>query len=157
MVQYALCCSAGMVNPSFDEISGLEPELGGLLRQDDLERSGLEPELGGALRQNAVYVDETTCIGCGHCSHVARDTFFLEPSYGRARVVAQDGDGVDTIQEAIDTCPVDCIHWVNYHELKRLELAREQMTLHNLGMIGDGAALRRSQNRYRPTAGPELE
>ncbi|MFN7715709.1 MAG: ferredoxin [Pseudanabaenaceae cyanobacterium] len=156
-----------MVNPSFDQISaletntlepsGYEPELGGLLRQDDPERSGFEPELGGALRQNAVYVDETTCIGCGHCSHVARGTFYLEPSYGRARVVAQDGDAEETIQEAIDTCPVDCIHWVNYNQLNRLEEAREQMTMQNLGIIGDGAALRRSQNRFRPTDHQDME
>ena len=43
--------------------SGLEPELGGFLR-DAPDRSGLEPELGGVLRQKGVYVDEITCIGC---------------------------------------------------------------------------------------------
>ncbi|PLZ48562.1 ferredoxin, partial [Fischerella thermalis] len=63
--------------------SGLEPELGGFLR-DAPERSGLEPELGGMLRQKGVYVDEITCIGCKHCAFVARNTFYIEPDYGRS-------------------------------------------------------------------------
>lgn len=75
---------------STPERSGFEPELGGFLR-DAPERSGFEPELGGALRQKGVYVDEPTCIGCKHCSHVARNTFFIEEHYGRARVFRQDG------------------------------------------------------------------
>lgn len=104
--------------------SGLEPELGGLWREQS-QRSGLEPELGGVLRQKGVYVDEITCIGCKHCAHVARNTFYIEPDYGRSRVVRQDGDSEEIIQEAIDTCPVDCIHWVNYTELKTLEEERQ--------------------------------
>ncbi|MEH1933609.1 MAG: ferredoxin [Nostoc sp.] len=115
-----------------DNRSGLEPELGGFLR-DASERSGLEPELGGVLRQNGVYVDEITCIGCKHCAHVARNTFYIEPDYGRSRVVRQDGDGEEIIQEAIDTCPVDCIHWVDYTELKKLEEERKYQVIPVVG------------------------
>jgi ferredoxin len=107
-----------------DNRSGLEPELGGFLR-DAPERSGFEPELGGVLRQKGVYVDEMTCIGCKHCAHVARNTFYIEPDYGRSRVIRQDGDAQEVIQEAIDTCPVDCIHWVDYTNLKKLEEERK--------------------------------
>ncbi|HEY9653284.1 MAG TPA: ferredoxin [Coleofasciculaceae cyanobacterium] len=110
------------------ERSGLEPELGGIFR-DAPERSGFEPELGGALRQKGVYVDEITCIGCKHCAHVARNTFYIEPDYGRSRVVRQDGDSEEVIQEAIDTCPVDCIHWVDYTELKHLEEERQYQVI----------------------------
>jgi len=115
-----------------EDRSGLEPELGGFLR-DDPERSGLEPELGGLLRQNGVYVDEITCIGCKHCAHVARNTFYIEPDYGRSRVVRQDGDAEEIIQEAIDTCPVDCIHWVDYTELKKLEQERKYQVIPVVG------------------------
>ncbi|MEA5604954.1 ferredoxin [Nostoc sp. UHCC 0252] len=115
-----------------DNRSGLEPELGGFLR-DAPERSGLEPELGGLLRQNGVYVDEITCIGCKHCAHVARNTFYIEPDYGRSRVVRQDGDAEEIIQEAIDTCPVDCIHWVDYTELKKLEEERKYQVIPLVG------------------------
>ncbi|MGF1936095.1 MAG: ferredoxin [Nostoc sp. ChiQUE02] len=115
-----------------DKRSGLEPELGGFLR-DAPGRSGLEPELGGVLRQNGVYVDEITCIGCKHCAHVARNTFYIEPDYGRSRVVRQDGDAEEIIQEAIDTCPVDCIHWVDYTELKKLEDERKYQVIPVVG------------------------
>lgn len=108
------------------------------------DRSGFEPELGGELRQNAVFVDETVCIGCGHCAHTASSTFFLEQDYGRARVIAQDGDEEDLVQEAIDTCPVDCIAWVSYNDLNRLEEARKHQKIKNLGIIGDSASLRRA-------------
>lgn len=115
-----------------DNRSGLEPELGGFLR-DAPERSGLEPELGGILRQNGVYVDEITCIGCKHCAHVARNTFYIETDYGRSRVVRQDGDAEEIIQEAIDTCPVDCIHWVDYTELRKLEDERKYQVIPIVG------------------------
>jgi ferredoxin len=111
-----------------DNRSGLEPELGGFLRHQP-ERSGLEPELGGTERQKGVYVDEITCIGCLHCAHVARNTFYIEPDYGRSRVIRQDGDSEDMIQEAIDTCPVNCIHWVDYTELKKLEAERKYQVI----------------------------
>lgn len=105
-----------------------------------VERSGFEPELGGLDRQNAVYVDESTCIGCGHCVHVARGTFQLEPEFGRARVFAQDGDAEEVIQEAIATCPVDCIAWVSYQKLGVLERERSDRAIQDLGILGDRSA-----------------
>ncbi|EGJ30631.1 MULTISPECIES: ferredoxin [Moorena] len=115
------------------ERSGLEPELGGVFR-DAPERSGFEPELGGILRQKGVYVDEITCIGCKHCAHVARNTFYMEADYGRSRVFRQDGDPEEVIQEAIDTCPVDCIHWVDYTKLKNLEDERQYQVIPRAGL-----------------------
>ena len=120
--------------------SGFEPELGGFLR-DAEDRSGFEPELGGVWRQKGVYVDEMTCIGCRHCAHTARNTFFIEPEYGRARVSRQDGDLEDTIQEAIETCPVNCIVWVDYTELKRLETERQYQEIPVAGFPVDGATI----------------
>lgn len=112
--------------------SGLEPELGGLLRSG-ASRSGLEPELGGALRQKAVWVDEQTCIGCRYCANVATNTFYIEPDYGRSRAIRQNGDPEELIQEAIDTCPVDCISWVPYAELRQLEAERREQEIVPLG------------------------
>jgi ferredoxin len=137
--------------------SGLEPELGGL--EDDFgHRSGFEPALGGVLVQKGVYVDETTCIGCRYCSHVARNTFYIEPDYGRSRVIRQDADSEDIIQEAIDTCPVDCIHWVSYEELKVLEDDRQYQVLQSVGLPCDPsiqtinrrkAKLNQLKNKYK--------
>ncbi|QEQ00640.1 ferredoxin [Thermosynechococcus sp. CL-1] len=128
---------------------GLEPELGGQLRQSE-PRSGYEPELGGTHRQRGVYVDEITCIGCKHCAHVARNTFYIEPNYGRSRVVRQDGDPLELIQEAIDTCPVDCIHWVDYTELKRLEKERLEQVVPLAGFPIDPATTHRKKRRSPP-------
>lgn len=135
-----------------EERSGLEPELGGYLRSE-VGRSGLEPELGGSLRQKGVYVDEITCIGCKHCAHVARNTFYIEPDYGRSRVMRQDGDSEEVIQEAIDTCPVDCIHWADYTEVKQLETERSYQVVPLAGFPIDrsvlSAEVRRKKQRMK--------
>jgi ferredoxin len=129
------------------ERSGFEPELGGIFR-DAPDRTGFEPELGGKLREKGVYVDEVTCIGCKHCAHTSPNTFYIEPDYGRARVIRQDGDSEDSIGEAIDTCPVNCIHWVDYTELKQLEAARKYQTIPIAGFPVD-ASISAVQNRLR--------
>jgi ferredoxin len=130
------------------ERSGLEPELGGIFR-DAPERTGFEPELGGELRQKGVYVDEITCIGCKHCAHVAPNTFYIEPSYGRSRVYNQDGDSEDYIQEAIDTCPVDCIHWIDYTELKQLEEIRQEQEIKPLGFPQGHKEIRKDKRKLQ--------
>jgi len=126
--------------------SGFEPELGGQLR-DVPERTGLEPELGGVVRQRGVYVDEVICIGCKHCAHVARNTFYIEPDYGRSRVVRQDGDSEDVVQEAIDTCPVDCIYWLDYTDVKQREEDRKYQVIPIAGFPMDGGRSRRRRKR----------
>ena len=88
---------------------------------EDFELSGRDPVLGGKLREKAVWVDERKCIGCTYCSSVATNTFAMEPEQGRARAFRQDGDSEELIQEAIDTCPVDCIEWVSFEELLKLK------------------------------------
>jgi ferredoxin len=127
------------------ERSGFEPELGGAAFQPD--RSGFEPELGGIVRQRGVYVDEPTCIGCLHCAHVARNTFYIEPDYGRSRVIRQDGDSEELVQEAIDTCPVNCIHWAEYKEIKVLEAERKDQILAPVGFPVERVSVRKRSKR----------
>ena len=83
-----------------------------------------DPDSGESIRQQMVYVDEHTCIGCTNCAMIAQSTFFMEDEHGRARVFNQWGDDDETIACAIETCPVDCIHYVSYDELVRLETDR---------------------------------
>lgn len=83
-----------------------------------------DQETGEAIRQQMVYVDEHACIGCYNCANIAQSTFFMEDEHGRARVFEQWGDDDDTIACAIETCPVDCIHYIPYDELVRLETER---------------------------------
>ena len=98
------------------------------------EPSGREPVLGGALRQQAVWVDEAVCIGCRYCANVAANTFVVEPEWGRSRAIRQDGDTTQRIQEAIDTCPVDCIHWVDYSQLPALAEQLAEQDIQPLGL-----------------------
>ena len=111
--------------------------------------SGCEPLLGGALRQKAVWVDEAVCIGCRYCAHVASHTFVVEESWGRSRAIRQDGDSTETIQEAIDTCPVDCIHWVRYEELPALEEQCRSQELLPLGLPSSSRPRRTLPRRDR--------
>ena len=108
--------------------------------------SGLEPVLGGELRQKAVWVDEAVCIGCRYCAHVASNTFLVESDWGRSRAIRQDGDSTERIQEAIDTCPVDCIHWVDYEQLPELEQRLSEQEILPLG-VPSPARLRRTLPR----------
>ena len=100
----------------------------------DDQRSGREPVLGGKLKEKAVWVDERKCIGCTYCSNVATNTFFMEPDNGRSRAFRQDGDSQELIQEAIDTCPVDCIDWVSFEDLVQLEEVIKNHHFRNLGL-----------------------
>ena len=101
---------------------------------EDFELSGRDPALGGKLRERAVWVDERKCIGCTYCSSVATNTFAMEPEQGRARAFRQDGDSDELIQEAIDTCPVDCIDWVSFEDLIQLKEVLKNHHFRNLGL-----------------------
>ena len=101
---------------------------------DEFKLSGRDPVLGGKLKEKAVWVDERKCIGCTYCGSVATNTFCMEPEQGRARAFRQDGDNEDLIQEAIDTCPVDCIEWVPFEELNQLREVIQKHNFRNLGL-----------------------
>ncbi len=101
---------------------------------EDFVLNGRDPVLGGKLKEKAVWVDERKCIGCTYCSSVATNTFAMEPEQGRARAFRQDGDSDELIQEAIDTCPVDCIEWVSFDDLIKLEEVIKNHHFRNLGL-----------------------
>ncbi len=101
---------------------------------EESKPNGKEPLLGGKLHAKAVWVDESLCIGCTYCSCVATNTFGMESTHGRARVFRQDGDSTNLIQEAIDTCPVNCIEWVRFEELDELRLKLEAKSIRPLGL-----------------------
>jgi ferredoxin len=104
----------------------------GMMLDDDTDLKVVESHIkveiddasGEPVRSQMVYVDEHTCIGCTNCAMIAPSTFFMEDWLGRARVFEQWGDDDETIKIAIETCPVDCIHYVPYDELVSLEVHR---------------------------------
>tara|TARA_B100001769_G_scaffold107307_1_gene83377 strand:+ start:167 stop:544 length:378 start_codon:yes stop_codon:yes gene_type:complete len=116
---------------SFQDELGVVHAFSTPLTLNESLQTGDEPVLGGELRQKAVWVEETDCIGCRYCAHVASNTFLMIAETGRCRAIRQDGDSIERIQEAIDTCPVDCIHWVDFEHLidlrqRQLETARSR-------------------------------
>lgn len=72
------------------------------------------------------FVDEFSCIGCRNCVNCDSKTFAMESEHGRARV-QQQGLDPEKVQEAMDTCPVNCIHWVTAPQLTLLEEAMGRM------------------------------
>ena len=120
-----------MDDGSFQDESGVVHAFSTPLTLNESLQTGDEPVLGGELRQKAVWVEESDCIGCRYCAHVASNTFLMIAETGRCRAIRQDGDSIERIQEAIDTCPVDCIHWVDFEHLidlrlRQLETARSR-------------------------------
>jgi len=97
--------------------------------------SGFEPVLGGELREKAIWVDEAACIGCQYCVHVATNTFIVDEDLGRARVIRQNGDALEVVKEAMDTCPVDCMHWVEFEDLDKLEASLNRDMFQSLGKL----------------------
>jgi ferredoxin len=57
-----------------------------------------------------VYIDKDVCIGCGLCASVVPEVFRMDDD-GLSEAYDQAGAAEERIQEAIDSCPVNCIHW----------------------------------------------
>ncbi len=58
-----------------------------------------------------VYVDEDECIGCASCEEVCPEVFRLNEETEKAEIILPEGGPEDLIEEAMETCPVECIHW----------------------------------------------
>lgn len=108
------------INPNTEEPSHLHVE-----RAED----------GEPVQARFVYVDEPCCIGCTYCASIARSTFFMEDDHGRARVYNQGGDSLEVIDEAIDSCPVNCIHFVSWEDLIILETERAGQVINNAARL----------------------
>ena len=59
-------------------------------------------------------IDQEECIHCGTCVENTEQVFVL-PDDAKAVVIAQEGP-MELIQDAIDACPVTCIHWTEEPE-----------------------------------------
>lgn len=70
-----------------------------------------------------VYIDEESCIGCTQCTLAAPASFQMLEN-GRARTFLQRGR-IPDVQAAVKTCPVNCMHYVDFARLTHLEKARD--------------------------------
>ncbi|XP_078428308.1 DNAJ heat shock N-terminal domain-containing protein [Wolffia australiana] len=107
-----------------------------------------------AVRDHA-FVDEFSCIGCKNCANICPAVFKVEEEYGRARVYCQNGNS-SLVQQAIESCPVDCIHWTSAaqlslleDEMRRVERVNVAVMLSGMGAVYDvfGMASKRWEKR----------
>ncbi|KAJ1412163.1 DnaJ domain containing protein [Sesbania bispinosa] len=92
----------------------------------------------GPLRPQALFVDANACVGCRECVHHASHTFIMDDALGCARVKVQDGDSDQKIEVSVESCPVNCIHWVDTEELPVLEFLIQPQPKEGYGVFGGG-------------------
>lgn len=63
------------------------------------------------MAQSLPVVVEDECIACAACEEICPEVFRLHESLGFAQVLNPGGAPEEKIQEAIDACPVHCMHW----------------------------------------------
>ena len=58
-----------------------------------------------------VIIDTEECIGCESCVELCPDVFSFDEDDEKAFVILPEGGDEECIDEAIETCPVECITW----------------------------------------------
>nr|GMC72718.1 chaperone protein DnaJ C76, chloroplastic isoform X1 [Ipomoea batatas] len=103
--------------------------------------TAINPFFDDSSPKDHVFVDEFSCIGCKNCANVCPKVFDIEEDFGRARVYSQSGSQ-KLIQQAIESCPVDCIHWTSAAQLSLLEDEMRRVERVNVALMlsGMGAA-----------------
>lgn len=123
--------------------------------------TAINPFLDDSSSKDHVFVDEFSCIGCKNCANVAPDVFKIEEDFGRARVHKQCGK-CDLVQQAIESCPVDCIHWTSAAQLSLLEdemrrVERVNVALMLAGMGASADVFRMASSRWEKRQTKVLE
>ncbi|XP_061364854.1 chaperone protein dnaJ C76, chloroplastic [Gastrolobium bilobum] len=103
---------------------------------------------GSESEQRAIFVDEIKCVGCLKCALLAEKTFAIESIYGRARVVAQWADSEQKIEDAIESCPVNCISVVERSNLAALEFLMSKQPRGNVRVGAGNTAGARVSNIF---------
>ncbi|CAL5403833.1 unnamed protein product [Camellia sinensis] len=99
--------------------------------------TAINPFLDDSCPKDHVFVDEFSCIGCKNCANVSPDVFGIEEDFGRARAYSQCGKP-ELVQQAIDSCPVDCIHWTSAAQLSLLEDEMRRVERVNVALMLSG-------------------
>lgn len=60
-----------------------------------------------------INVIEDQCIGCGACIAIDSEHFDFDGEKGISKVISNENAESETVQEAIDACPVSAIELVN--------------------------------------------
>ncbi|NOY68288.1 MAG: ferredoxin [Deltaproteobacteria bacterium] len=57
-----------------------------------------------------VYIETDECVGCGSCVELCPEEFGFDDEVEKAFVRTPEGGSEQCIDEAIEACPVECIH-----------------------------------------------
>jgi ferredoxin len=58
-----------------------------------------------------VVIDTEECIGCESCVELCAEVFAFNEAEEKAEVILPEGGPEDCIEEAMETCPTECIHY----------------------------------------------
>jgi ferredoxin len=56
-----------------------------------------------------VVLDEECCVGCGSCAELCPEVFEMDADTEKAHVILPEGGNEECIEEAMASCPDDCI------------------------------------------------
>jgi ferredoxin len=71
---------------------------------------------GSNMSRRIPVIEKEECIACGNCEAVCPAVFRLNEALGHSEVINPRGAPAEAIQQAIDECPVQCIHWQEEEE-----------------------------------------
>jgi ferredoxin len=58
-----------------------------------------------------VYIETEECVGCQSCVELCPKVFGFDEETEKAFILNPEGNSQECIDEAIETCPAECIHW----------------------------------------------
>ncbi|MFZ0241159.1 MAG: ferredoxin [Desulfobacterales bacterium] len=58
-----------------------------------------------------VVIDKDECVGCESCVELCSEVFAFNADEEKAEVIMPEGGPEDCIEEAIESCPSECISW----------------------------------------------
>lgn len=58
-----------------------------------------------------IVIDEDACEGCETCVELCPDVFEFDEDSQKAKVINPQAKD-ECVEDAIDSCPVECIQWV---------------------------------------------
>jgi ferredoxin len=58
-----------------------------------------------------VIIDTEECIGCQSCVELCPEVFGFDDDAEKANVILYEDGNEECIDEAISSCPSECIHW----------------------------------------------
>ncbi len=72
--------------------------------------------MGGFIKEQCimsktVIIDRDECIGCESCVEICPEVFGFDEQDEKAFVIIPAGGDEECIEEAISSCPVECISW----------------------------------------------